>query len=108
REERQLLLRAVLEDLEVRFGEVGDVFARGVGDGHVQRDELDAAADALAGRETDGGQRGDHDGKDDPDMASARHRAPAWPVRVRARAVRPGFVTVTSSLSGGINVSGRA
>ena len=47
REERELLLRAVLVDLEVVLVEIGDVLAVAVGDRHVQRDELDAAAEPL-------------------------------------------------------------
>src|SRR5205823_13528660 len=96
------------------FPEIRDEFPLRVGDGDVQRHEFDAAADPLAlGRERRGARRGQQHGHRESAPARRRsreklgHRAPARPVRVRARAVYPGLVTVTSISSGGISVSGR-
>ena len=107
REERQLLLGAVLVDLELFFVQVRRVLPLAVGGGDVQRHELDAAADPLPLGGQHRGAGGGDAGR--PAANSPRiHLAPARPVRVRARAFSPGFVTVTSIFWGGMSVSGRA
>src|SRR4051794_38673985 len=104
-EEGDRLLDPVFVDFEVVLLQAGDVFGvlGAVGDGHAERDELDAGAKgALLGRQRNreeararGAERRD----------APAHQRPA--VRVRARTVTSGRDTLTWSFSGGISISGR-
>ena len=81
RKEREVLFGAVFIDFEIGLGQVGGVFAAAVDDGDVERDELDAAADALAlRRNRGGGERGG----DERGRERAHYLAPACALRVRA------------------------
>ena len=93
-----------------RLIQAGDVSAT-FRDRHVQRDQLDAAAETLLLRfESNGNSGRDEGGREQPrgDGVTKVHGVYSPERRFGARTVRPGCVTVTSTFCGGINISGRA
>ncbi len=106
REERHGLLGAVLEDLEVRLLEIGDVLGA-LHDRDVERDQIDAAAEALFLRDRQCGRAHDRREREGEQASHLVVRLSGAGASFEARTVTPGFDTETSSFSGGINDSGR-